>query len=190
MAQKEIIFVTGNPDKLRTANVICEPFGITLKQTVFDIIEIQSEDARTIALDKAMKAYELAGGQPVVVNDDSWAILGLHGFPGPYMKSMHHWFTAEDFLRLTQPLTERRVTLSQYTVYQDERGQRLFQQDIEGIVLPEIRGRHDTSSFMTLVSFDGGKTSVAENQANGKTSIDNFRTTWHDLGEWLTGVQT
>ncbi len=185
MPQKEITFVTGNADKVRTANEICNKFGITLVQTTFDIVEIQAEDAGIIVRDKASKAYELVG-KPVVVNDDSWVIPGLNGFPGPYMKSMNHWFSAEDFLRLTQPLTDRRIFLAQYTVYQDERGAKLFQRDIEGILLPSIQGDYKVASHANIVSFDGGKTSIGANLAKQRSNIDHLQTTWHDLGEWLT----
>lgn len=185
MAQKEIIFVTGNVAKLRLARKICEEFDISLIQATFDITEIQAEDGEIIARDKADKAYKQAG-KPVLVNDDSWTFPGLNGFPGPYMKSMNHWLTAEDFLRLTKPLTDRRVILSQYTVYQDEREQKLFQRDIEGALLSEVRGQYDTSPNMTIISFDGGQTSGAEKLSKGQSVVAHLRTTWHDFGEWYT----
>jgi XTP/dITP diphosphohydrolase len=185
MTQKEITFVTGNADKVWTANRICKDFGITLVQTTFDIVEIQAEDAEIIAREKAKRAYELVGG-PVVVNDDSWIIPGLNGFPGPYMKSMNHWFSAEDFLRLTKPLTDRRIFLSQYTIYQDKNGARLFQRDIEGILLKEVRGEHAIAPHTAITSFDGGANSVAENFSKDHPSIDQHQTTWHDFAKWYT----
>jgi XTP/dITP diphosphohydrolase len=185
MTQKEITFATGNAAKFRSASLICKQFDIKLHQATLEINEIQAEDATVIARDKAQKAYELVGS-PTVVNDDSWIIPGLNGFPGPYMKSMNDWLTPEDFLRLTEPLTDRRVILAQYTVYQDKHGQQLFRRDIEGVLLPEIRGEYPDSPNMSIISFDDGKTSAAELLAKQLPVIDDYRTTWHDLGEWLT----
>jgi non-canonical purine NTP pyrophosphatase (RdgB/HAM1 family) len=188
MSQTEITFVTGNADKVRTANEICNKFGITLVQTTYDIAEIQAEDAEIIAREKASKAYELVG-KPVVVNDDSWTIPGLGGFPGPYMKSMNHWLSAEDFLRLTKTLTDRRIILSQYTIYQDKQGAKLFQRDIEGLLLTSIQGDYKVAPHANIVSFDGGKTSIGANLAKQHSNINHLQTTWHDLGEWLAKEQ-
>ena len=93
---------------------------------------------------------------------------------------------AEDFLRLTKPLTDRRVILAQYTMYQDEHSHQLFRRDIEGTLLPEIRGEYPDSPNMTIISFDDGKTSAAELLVQQLPVINDFRTTWHDFGEWLT----
>ena len=49
--------------------------------------EIQHHDPLKITEAKVKSAYEKAG-QPVVVNDSSWEIPVLGGFPGGYMKDV------------------------------------------------------------------------------------------------------
>lgn len=84
---KELLYVTGNTEKVGVANSFCAPHQIKLIQLQLDIDEIQGEDSEIISLDKARKAFAEIG-KPLVISDDSWSITGLNGFPGPYMKSI------------------------------------------------------------------------------------------------------
>lgn len=99
---KQLIFSTGNAEKFLTAQHVCNPAGISLKQVDIDELEIQEENPEKVALDKATKAFKVVN-KPLVITDDSWAFAGLKGFPGVYMHSINEWFTPEDFLRLTLP---------------------------------------------------------------------------------------
>lgn len=86
---KTIYFATGNPDKIKIAETVCEPINIKVQAVDLDIDEIQGEDPEMIVRDKAKKAYEKLG-MPVVVSDDTWSIKALNGFPGAYMKSINY----------------------------------------------------------------------------------------------------
>lgn len=167
----DLTFVTGNAQKFSIAQPVFADRGINLLQVQLDIDEIQGEVADKIVRDKLQKAYS-ATGKPTLVNDDSWSFSGLGGFPGPYMKSIMHWFTAEDFLHLTFPLQDRRVTLSQWIGYQDADGQKLFTLDYTGIVLPELRGTSG-SSLEKIISMPGDNgRSIAESYDNGANTTD------------------
>ncbi len=178
-----VTFVTGNVLKFHLAEKIFSEANVGLVQEAsLDIPEIQAETGEPVARDKAQKAFELLG-KPLVVTDDTWVIPALKGFPGPYMKSMNHWFTPQDWVNLTHDLEDREIILRQVLVYQDEMEQVLFSVDIKAIMLKEARG---TSDFPhnTIVSFDGGKHSFAETFAEGKT-IDNHHTAWHEFAAWM-----
>ncbi len=182
----KIINVTTNLIKLRIAANVCAPFGIELKRVSLDIDEIQAEGGHAIARAKAAEAFAQLQ-KPVVLSDDSWAIIGLKGFPGPYMKYVNQWFTADDWLRLTLPLTDRRIILQQWVAYHDSNEQKMFYTDVEGLLLSESKG---SSRFphMTITSFDDGKTSAAEAVVNYESAIlnANKRTSWHDFAEWYS----
>lgn len=178
-----LVFVTGNEVKLRLANEICKPLGIHLEQAVFDIPEVQAETGESVAKDKAAQAFKLLQ-KPLVVTDDTWVIPALNGFPGPYMKYMNHWFTSEDWLRLTRDLPNREIVLRQIAVYQDEYEQVVFSVDITGTLLPEIRGE-SKYPHNTIASFDNGEHSIAELQAEGKSGASHHHTVWHELAKWL-----
>lgn len=179
---KEVLYATGNNVKFQQAQEVCVAAGIKLIQHGLNVPEIQSEEAEPIALDKAKKAYQLFK-QPLVVSDDSWSIPALNGFPGAYMKSMNHWFTAEDWLRLTAGLTDRRIFVTQIAVYYDQTGPQLFSSSIEGLLLTDARGvsPHPHSS---VTSFDGGQHSTAEFHERGESAASQIRSVWHDFAEW------
>jgi XTP/dITP diphosphohydrolase len=179
-----VTYATSNPTKFRTARIICGEQGVTLEQTTLDVPEIQSSDGEEIARDKALRAFE-AIQKPIIISDDSWLIPGLNNFPGAFMKYANKMLVPEDWLRLTQSLKDRRVILRQIIVYQDAQKQQLFYTDVEGILLTKIRG-YDAQTAMTLVSFDNGKTSVAENLAKRYSAISaaQKRTSWHDFCQW------
>lgn len=178
----KVLYATGNKVKFNQARHVCDEFNITLIQHDLDVPEIQSENATAIAMDKAEKAYNLFQ-QPLIISDDSWAIPGLNGFPGPYMKSMAHWFRLEDWLRLTAALTDRRVILTQVAVYQDADGPILFSSKIEGVILTEARGV-STYAHNSIFSFDGGTHSNAEFHERGEPAATHVKNVWHDFAVW------
>ncbi len=182
--------ITTNEQKFRTGQKVCAEFGIELEKIdTYDIDEIQGEDAEKIIARKAADAYALVQ-KPVIVTDDSWVIPGLGGFPGAYMKSVSQWFTIEDWQRLLNGVQDRTVILRQLVAYQDEHEQVIFSVDIAGILLDEPRGEFPKAPLMTMASFNGGKTSNAENAANGVSSTAHLPTAWHELAKWLQARQS
>lgn len=179
----ELIFITGNDNKIQTARAVCDRFGIYLHHKNLDIPEIQAEDGNVIAKDKARQAFEILH-ESVVVTDDSWIIPGLGGFPGPYMKFMNQWFSCEDWLRLTAPLADRRIVLRQVVAFHGPKAQQSFSVSLEGTLLREIRG-NSHYPHLTIASFDKAGRSIAEINASGKSAIAHQHTAWHDLCEWL-----
>jgi non-canonical purine NTP pyrophosphatase (RdgB/HAM1 family) len=176
-----IVFATSNEFKFNHAVHMIEPYGIELIRKHVDLEEIQA-DGETICRRKADQAFaELQ--HPVIVNDDSWSIPGLKGFPGAYMKYMNEWLTSEDWLRLTSTLKDRRIFLEQHIVYQDAEGQHYFYEPIEAQLLTEIRGSHKYG-HIAIASFDGIH-SVAELHNAGKPahSLDKA-SAWKPFAEW------
>src|SRR3989344_4509071 len=145
----ELIFCTTNSQKFAKGHAVCKEYGINLTQKIVEIDEIQSEDVIRVAQDKAKNAYALVR-RPVVVSDDAWEISGLRGFPGTYAKSINTWFTVDDYLRLTRPLTDKRIIFVQSLVYQDDKSSKLFVKKIEGTLLDKARGNKNLQQFNKL----------------------------------------
>jgi len=179
---KELVYVTGNQIKFIHALAICDKTDLKLTQTELDIQEIQAETGEPIARDKAEKAFKTLNA-PLVVSDESFMIPGLKGFPGPYMKYLNDWFTANDWLRLTSSLTDRRVIKRQIVVYQDAHTQKLFASDTPALLLAEARGK-SPYTYSTIISYDGGKTSGAEHHEQGKSATENIHGPWHEFATW------
>lgn len=182
---RTLTFVTGNDNKFHTARLILQGNNIQLDQASFDIDEIQGEDGKVIALDKAHKAFDILG-EPLVISDDSWSISGLSGWPGPYMKSMNHWLTIDDFLRLTSPLKDRTVTLHQIAVYQDKKGQKVFTHNITGRLLQNATD-FPTIPWMNLISLTEDGRSLAEVRHTDPEQLASENTNvWHEVAQWLS----
>jgi inosine/xanthosine triphosphate pyrophosphatase family protein len=189
----EILCATGNANKFGMGEQICKNYGITLVQTTVDSDEIQGEDPEKIITRKAADAYHILQ-KPVVVTDDSWAIPGLNGFPGPYMKSMNHWFSPEDFLRLTKDLADRRIFIQQYIAYQNGVETVIFHRNLPGVLLPEVRPGSHSDPIPHIVALDGDEgRSIAEIYEAGEQHNRNWmydtRDAWHSFAAWYKDVQ-
>lgn len=79
----KITFVTGNQNKAKEVAAIMA--GVDMEARPVDLPEIQSLDLRVIVEAKARAAYG-AVGSPVMVEDVSFEIAALGGFPGPFVK--------------------------------------------------------------------------------------------------------
>lgn len=182
---KQLVFLTGNAEKLSTAKTVCEKYGINIVQKKADTTEIQEEDPEKVALDKAAKAFSIVK-QPVVITDDSWSFSGLNGFPGVYMHSINEWFTPEDFLRLTLSLADREVVFTQYLVYTDGVEQKTFTSQSKGSLLKEIRGKSKHTSHTVIAMEGDGGLSIAEAiQASDRSARQSSRV-WHDFAKWYS----
>lgn len=186
---KPITFVTGNDRKLASAQIICKSAGIELSSKNVDIDEIQSDDPEAIIRDKATKAFEVCGGKPIVVVDDSWDIPALNGFPGPYMKYMNQWLKPEDFLRLMDGIHDRRIFMHQYLAYQDEDEQVIFNVTIPGTILTEPRGKSVKEASASIITPDayGGKTiaEIYEEGISNNLSLYKARgDAWYRFSAW------
>jgi inosine/xanthosine triphosphate pyrophosphatase family protein len=101
------------------------------------------------------------------------------------MKSLIHWLSTQDWLNLTQSLTDRRVFLRQILAYQDKQEQMLFSVDIEGVLLKKPRGV-SADSNQPIMSFDNEKHSIAEMSASGKSAVAHKQNSWDQFCAWLT----
>ncbi len=187
-AMHKLYFATTNKDKIQIAQTVCKDVDITLVPVSLEIDEIQGENPEIIVKDKAQRAYERLG-KPVIVSDDSWDIRALNGFPGAYMKSINHWFTSDDFLRLMNGVKDRRVTIHQYLAYTDGSMTQVFSNSIKGKIINEARGSSKKSPNMTVIVLDSdnGKT-LAEVYEEGAKAIEarykNRPDAWHVFIDW------
>lgn len=185
-----IAFATGNAQKITIAQTVSADFGISVQPISLDIDEIQGEDPRKIVAHKAREAFKQIQ-KPVVVSDDSWSIPALNGFAGPYMKSVNHWFSAADFLRLMHGVSDRSIFLHQYLAYIDEAGMHVVTNDLHGVFTTEPRGDNSASANMNIVALDSdnGKT-IAEVFEQGESAVaeryKNRPDAWHEMAAWLS----
>lgn len=181
-----LYFITSNKRKLDHARPFLKKHNIEIIEENLPITEIQSDSIEEITKNKAEQAFAILK-KPLLITDHGWFILGLNGFPGPYMKYMNEWLTPQNFLDLTKNLTDRRILLQQVVCYKDQNSTKLFIQEDEGILLKEIRGNSYDSPAMTIVSYRKGY-SNAEAREKGIQVFDTSKL-WKEFAEWYESLK-
>jgi XTP/dITP diphosphohydrolase len=185
----KLLCATTNAIKFGLGEQMCKRHGIELEQIVIEVDEIQSEDVDKIIDRKARAIYDLLQ-KPVVISDDTWRIPALNGFPGPYMKSINHWFKAEDFIRLMTGVQDRSIILEQRVAFFDGTELVVFTHDVLGTIVEKPRGTSDIPvTNVAAMDIDGGLT-IAEVYAKGlghsSGRIDKVSGAWKAFAEWYS----
>ncbi|MFA5178013.1 MAG: non-canonical purine NTP pyrophosphatase [Candidatus Paceibacterota bacterium] len=178
---KIINYITGNKSKFKIVKTFFKKQGIEIKQKELPIYEIQSHDAIEITTSKARQAWEIVK-QPLFVNDASWVIPSLKGFPGAYMKYINEWFRPEDFLNLMKDKKDRSIILRDTIIYIDENNQNIFTNDHYGEILKIPYTGDCKYPSDAIISLSKNKKSIAE-----ENDSNNFFTegVWVDFANWL-----
>jgi XTP/dITP diphosphohydrolase len=113
---KTIVFVTGNIGKFQVAQKSFENSNIDIVRQEIETPEIQSNDVEKIASYSAIWAAEKLG-EPVVLTDAGYYVNALNGFPGPFIKYINQWLSAEDILKLMKGKKERTVDVKVCLAY-------------------------------------------------------------------------
>ena len=120
---KEIIFATGNSGKVATLrkHLAIDGLEVAVVQQSLDLIEPQASTASEVAGVKARQAYDQIR-KPVLVDDSSFHIAALGGFPGPYIKYMLETVGARGIVKFMEGQTDRRAYFMSSLVFVDENG--------------------------------------------------------------------
>jgi len=109
---KELLFITGNAHKFESAKRSIGSSELTLLQKKLDLPEIQSKEVEEVASFSAKLAVQELG-VPLIVGDVGYYIEALGGFPGPFVKYINDWLTAEDILQLMIGKENRKVVIKE-----------------------------------------------------------------------------
>jgi XTP/dITP diphosphohydrolase len=173
-------FITTNSEKINTAHRHLDPLGINFSTEEIVIPELQSDSIEEVVTNKAREAYNLLK-KPLVVTDHGWNIPTLNGFPGPFMKFMNKWLSAEDFLDLMGRHEDKTVIKTEVLCYIDESKEKIFKCSMTGNFLSEKRG--EGLPGMQVISLLPSGKSVAECITEGIDMSDKYRL-WEDFIEW------
>ncbi|MBU2037195.1 non-canonical purine NTP pyrophosphatase [Patescibacteria group bacterium] len=113
---KPIFFITGNNFKFQVAKKALAGIGVELIQKELDTPEIQSVSVEEVASFSAKWASDLLK-EAVIVSDAGYYIEALNGFPGPFIKYINEWLSADDILRLMAGKENREVTVKDCLAY-------------------------------------------------------------------------
>ncbi|MBN2052351.1 hypothetical protein JW756_02510 [Candidatus Woesearchaeota archaeon] len=185
--KKEIIFVTGNEMKFRIAANILNKYGIQLLQKKIETPEIQSSDVMEVARFSAKyAANELKSA--VIKTDVSYEIPALNNFPGPLVKFINKWLTAEDILSIMKDKKNRQINIIEYLIYIDEKGETHAFKTISQCTLAlTVKEPSKGSTFDKIIIREGYK--VPQNMLN-QQEIDKMLLKqvkiWNELGAFLS----
>lgn len=111
-----LIYVTGNKVKFEVALKTFANTDISLLQLKLDTPEIQSKSVQEVAMYSARWASEQLN-KPVIVTDAGFYIEALNGFPGPFIKYVNEWFSADDFVNLLKGKNNRSILIQDCLAY-------------------------------------------------------------------------
>lgn len=121
-----IIFATTNSGKITSLRKSLDRAGlqdIKIEARSLNLIEPQADSCEEVASSKAQQAYRLLGA-PVLVDDSSFHITALGGFPGVYAKYMNDTLGAEGIVDFMKGKADRSAHFAGVLVYVDEQGER------------------------------------------------------------------
>lgn len=179
---KSVTYITGNIGKYENAKVFLGRYDVEVQQQKLSLDEIQGDDAVAIAVRKAKDAYAQLG-KPLFVNDASWLIPSLNGFPGPYMRYLVEWFTMDDLLTLMKSKSDRSIILRDTIVYIDETGEKVFTHDTHGTILEAPAGEPRGPFVTQIFSLRKDGKSIAEDTTVGFNEEESAL--WDEFGSWI-----
>lgn len=150
---KEILFATSNVGKVASLRRVFDrnSVAIAIRQVDLSLIEPQADTAVEVSRVKARQAYEQLG-QPVVVDDGSFHIEALNGFPGPYAKYMNDTIGVEGYLKVMKGIDNRRAYFLNCLVFVDAQGvEHSFESSpYTGRIVEEVDDFDDPESWSIL----------------------------------------
>lgn len=117
---KQVHLLTGNPDKIKAANLIFNKHNIEVLPLELDIPEIQATTSVEIARHMAEQAHKLTG-KPTIREDHSFFVKEL-GFPGPFMAYADKTIDNDHLLKILATLDSREAYFELGAAYVDENG--------------------------------------------------------------------
>jgi XTP/dITP diphosphohydrolase len=179
-------FITGNELKFRVAAEVMNDSGIVLRQELLHTPEIQSSRVEEVAEYSAIWASRQLN-QPVVVTDAGFCIEALNGFPGPFIKFINEWFSADDYLRLMQGKNNRRIVARDCLAFcQPDEKPLTFCREFRGVVATEP-GRQKGTPIEQIFIPEGYSVPASEVAPDDMLAYWSSASTWHDLKKYLGG---
>ena len=113
----EILFATGNSNKVSEASTVLAKFGHTISQLkidgkTVDFSEPQADGIEEVAISKSVQARDFVMGtnleeSAILVEDSGLFINSLNGFPGPYSSFVERKIGLQGILDLLKNKDER-----------------------------------------------------------------------------------
>jgi len=178
---QHITLVTGNPNKAREVAAI---LGFEIGTQALDLPEIQSFSLEEIVREKVATAFARVGS-PVLVEDVSFEIAALNGFPGPFIKFWEKQRGHDLYPKLNQAFGTDRAAACAGVGYADKNGVIFVESRIEGRVTSR-RGEEGSGwGFDYYFQPDGYDGTFAKLGADVKNNISHRARAWAAMRDEL-----
>jgi XTP/dITP diphosphohydrolase len=176
----KLTMVTSNANK---AKEVAEFFGgfLDLTHVSLEIPELRSDDVEVISRQKAQYAYDQLL-TPLIVDDTSFSIDALNGFPGPYAAYVLHSIGNTGILKLMKDVKNRNAHFTTAIAFADEQGIRHFSGTIHGRIITSPRG---SGGFGYDPIFDLGGQTLAELPLEVKSRISHRALALTAFRDWF-----
>ncbi len=134
----ELLFVTGNENKLREASQI---LGFEVKGIKIDAPEIQDIEVDNIIEYKARRAYEEVK-KPLIIEDTGLYFESMNGFPGALIKWVLKSIDNEGIIKLLNSMDNKRAYAKTSIGYFDGNKFYIFSGIVKGEICEEPNGEN------------------------------------------------
>lgn len=165
----KIYLLTGNQDKIDTANLVFSKYDIEVFPLELNIAEIQAATSQEIARAMAIEAYKLTR-KPIIREDHSFYIDEL-GFPGPFMAYADKTISVEQLLKIADTLDSRDAHFELAATYVDASGKTHdFSYNVPLTIGKEIKG-NDKLRWERLMMFKGDTKTFAQLSKDDRAEV-------------------
>jgi len=135
----ELFFISNNIHKFREIKSILKDRinKIELKFYKYNIVEIQEENIRKIAIEKSISAYNIIK-KPIIIEDDGLFIKSLNGFPGQYSSFVFKSIGNRGIIKLLKGNSDRSAVFKSIFVYNNGNITKIFRGQIKGTISTTI----------------------------------------------------
>ncbi len=149
----QLYFITSNAGKVHSLKRSFEVSGcqeIEIIQKDLSLIEPQADTVAEVSKFKAEQAYKLLQ-RPLVVEDGSFCVESLNGFPGVYSKYVLETIGVEGIMKLMKGEKNRQAKFVGCVTYVDETGCHQFlREDIIYDIAEEIKDKTSPYAWSEL----------------------------------------
>lgn len=173
-----LIFITSNAEKFHIADTILQTKGISLVRKEIPLNEIQSSSLSEIAGNSALEAFRKLKSS-VAVTDVGFYITALNGFPGPFVKYINQYLTAENLISLMSGTENREIIIRECLVLISSQSKKqTYQTEFHGKIA-QAPSACNGSSFEKVFIPDGLTMPICEYPPNIQFEYWKAGSTWN-----------
>lgn len=138
----KVYFLSSNEQKINEVRSILESDNITVLPVKEKINEIQSNDMKEIAVDKALRAF-MSIGRPILVEQTGLLLKDFGGLPGGLTQIFWDSLQADNFSKYFSATGTGEVIAKTVIAYCDGKQILTFEGEIMGLIVSPPRGSRE-----------------------------------------------